>query len=520
MTIDPDSNFLIDLEIETRRRRRTGERRVAPVDWETWCHTLFPSYFGAPFSLRHKELWEWAETIRIDNNVPAFIGIWARGGAKSTNAEGIVVRLGAEERRKYVLYVSSTQDKADSHVSSIASMIESSEFSTYYHKMASRAVGKFGNVRGWRRERLHSANGFVVDAFGLDAGLRGIKIDAQRPDVIVLDDIDEEFDSYAKTQKKLRVITDTVLPAGSMNCAVLFIQNLIAPDSVASMLVDGRADALRKRIMSGPHPAIEDLEYENQGGLFVITGGVATWEGQSIEMCQILIDRIGISAFLREAQHEVENEGGIWEKIEWQRISIDDLPVMKKVVVWVDPAITETDNSDSQGISCGGITIDGTMVGLYWWEGIDSPEDALEKAIYVGWQWGAVHVGVETDQGGLTWKSVFKLAAAKVLIRIQNEWLNDHRDKSEHDMPPFDLPKYAEAKAGAGEGPKIERNQRLLTAYETGKVKHLIGTHMVIEKALKRFPKKPLDVADAHYWTYLDLIGKIKRKAGAWGKRH
>lgn len=506
----------VEAELLARKRKRTGTRLRAPADWKVWCTTLFPRYFSSEFAERHIELWEWAESITATNDVPAFIGIWGRGGAKSTNAEAVVTRLGAEERRKYCLYVSSTQEKADSHVANIAGMIESRQFGTYYHKMAMRAVGKFGNVKGWRRERLHAANGFVVDAFGLDAGLRGIKIEEQRPDLIVLDDIDEQFDSLTKTMKKLRVITDTVLPAGSMNCAVLFIQNLITPDSVASQIVDGRADFLRKRILSGPHPAIENFEYENIGGRFIITGGTPTWAGQDLDQCQILIDRIGISAFLRESQHEVESVGGIWDGVEWDHVTYPELPKLKRVVVWCDPAVTETDKSDCQGIAVGGVTQDGIIIGLYWWEGQDSPEDAIERAIYMGWQWGAERVGIETNQGGDTWKSVFKLASEHVIERIQREWKEE--DPTRKGLPVIDLPKYASAKAGAGDGPKIERNQKLLTYYERGRVKHMIGTHMTIEKALRRFPTKPLDLADAWYWCYLDLAGKMKNRVGAWGR--
>ena len=33
-------------------------------------------------------------------------------------------------------------------------------------------------------------------------------------------------------------------------------------------------------------PAVEGLVYEQKNGRFVITGGVATWDGQSLEVCQ------------------------------------------------------------------------------------------------------------------------------------------------------------------------------------------------------------------------------------------
>jgi len=503
----------ISAELELRRRRRLGESLVAPTYWQDWCRTLFPKYFTAAFASRHIELWEWVESITRDNHVSSFIALWARGGAKSTNAEAAVTRLGAEERRRYALYVSSTQDKADSHVMNIGSMIESKTFAKYYSKMSKRAVGKYGTAKGWRRERLYAANRFVVDSFGLDTGLRGIKIEEQRPDLIVLDDVDEQFDSPAVTLKKMQVITDTVLSAGSMNCAVLFIQNLIAPDSVASRLLDNRADFLRDRILSGPFPALEDFQYDQIDGKFMITSGRPTWEGQDVESCQILIDRIGISAFKRESQHDVQFTGGLWDEVQWQLLEHHQLPKFKRIVCWVDPAVTNKPESASQGISIGGVDYNDILVGLYFWEGIESPEKALEKAIYQAYKWGAEQVGVETNQGGDTWKSVWKLAAVVVEEKLKKEWELEHPGQI---CPPISLPKFTDAKAGAGDGPKIERNGQLLTEYERGKVKHLVGTNSVIEKALRRFPNPPLDVADSWWWVWKDLIGDKKKIVGAW----
>jgi len=42
-------------------------------------------------------------------------------------------------------------------------------------------------------------------------------------------------------------------------------------------------------------------------GLTTITGGQATWEGQNLEVCQNNINTWGLTSFLQEAQHEVDN---------------------------------------------------------------------------------------------------------------------------------------------------------------------------------------------------------------------
>ena len=514
---------VLDAELELRRRRKSNTTLVAPSYWQDWCRTLFPVYFSKSFAQRHIELWEWAESIEKGKRVPAFFAIWGRGGAKSTNAEAITIRLGCKNVRKYVWYVSSTQEKADAHVENIRSMLEQESFEKYYHKMSSRGVTKYGSSKGWRRERVHTASGFTVDSLGLDTGARGIKIEEARPDLIILDDIDELDDTVKTTLKKIGIITNTILPSGSSDCAVLFIQNLISPDSIASRLLDGRADFLTNRIVSGPHKAIDNLAVDQVRGKFIISGGTPTWDGQSLETCQSQIEDWGYTAFKREAQHDVDISGGMWDHIVWQHTNYDDLPDFIETVVWVDPAVTSTDSSDCQGISAGGKYIDPEtkkqhMIGLYWWEGIDSPLSALCRAIRKAVEIKAKRVGVETDQGGDTWYAVFDAALKKVQDEMRAEEQARLRQTIEEDkeiekaleewFASVLWPKFDFDKAGAGYGSKIERNARMLTDYEHGLVSHMVGTHVAIEKSLRRFPGEPLDLADSWFWVWNALLGR------------
>lgn len=469
---------------------------LKPNSWYVWLKKTYPSYVTAEFAERHVELWEWLDALEKGVRPSPFVAIWPRGGAKSTSAELGVVRVGHENRtRRYCWYVSSTQDKADKHVESIAALLEDIG--------ADRALSKYGHSKGWRRERIRTASGLTVDALGLDTGTRGAKVEDQRPDFIILDDVDENEDSIQTTLKKIGIITKSILPAGSNDCAVVFIQNMIHPESIATRLVDGRADFMIDRIMSGPFPAIENLTYEQQNGRFVITGGESTWDGQDLEICQSQMNLWGLSAFLQEAQHNVDRSGGLWDHIDFQHVEYDELPEFERKSVWVDPAVTSNDGSDSMGISAGGIGTDGIVYGLYWWEAITSPEDALQRAIKKAIEIGSITIGVETDQGGDTWESVFLRSLEKV--KREKMLLLGKEDYSKILWPGF-----VQAKAGAGYGSKVERNARMLADYEIGKVKHLVGTHTTIEKALRRFPNKPLDVADSWYWTWQDF------RSGQW----
>lgn len=518
----------IQAELELRKRKREKKNLVAPDDWRKWCKTLFPKYFRRSFAPHHVEFWEWVDAIQPLVKPKAFIAVWDRGGAKSTSAETAVVRIGSKGVRKYGIYVSSTQDKADGHVQTIAAMLESKPYGDYYGKMSKRAVNKFGSVKGWRRDRLITGTGFAVDAFGMDSGLRGAKIEEARPDFIVIDDIDEKFDTTAATLKKIMILTETIFPAGSDDCAILFIQNLITADSIASRLVDNRADFLKNRIVSGPHPAVRNLTYtyDTVENKYIVTGGTPTWSDRTLADIQGKIDDWGLSAFLREAQHEVDKKDGPWAAIEFQHIEYENLPPFVDVQVWIDPAISSTETSNCQGIACGGKTVSGRMIGLFWWEGITTPQKAMETAIEKGYEWGASVVGVETDQGGDTWKSVYNEAHDKVKERLakrrEDEWKAEHPDEELPLFPEIILPKFTsdkaasiKGKAGMATGSKMERNSRMMTDYEKGKVIHMFGTHSVIEKSLWRVPDNPWDLADAHWWLWFNLIGNKKETFGA-----
>lgn len=205
-----------------------------------------------------------------------------------------------------MLYVSGTQDQADMHVQAIGALFE---------KLGTeRSVSKYGHSKGWRRNQLRTATGFNVAALGLDVAARGVKLEEFRPDMIIFDDIDSEEDSERTISKKIRAITKKLIPAGSIDCAILFVQNLIHEEGIVSGLVSGRVDFLSDRECF-VEPAVNGLEWEYQERedgfrVPVILSGIPTWEGQSLEICEKQMKEWGTIAFLQESQHDLEvNQG-------------------------------------------------------------------------------------------------------------------------------------------------------------------------------------------------------------------
>lgn len=277
--------------------------------WQDWVTALFPSHVRAGFAARHIKLWSWAWAIERGERPRPFIGIWPRGGGKSTTAELVTVAIGARAVRSYVLYICETQDQADEHVSTIANLLESDQIAAHYPQLAERRVGKYGASKGWRREQLRTASGFNVAGIGLDAARRGAKLDEYRPDFIIIDDVDDQDDTPLTTEKKQNTLTKSLLPAGSVDCAILGIQNLVHAHSLFSRMVDGRADFLTDRQVDGPYSAIEGMQYEIVNDQPIITDGEPTWTGQDKATCEGQMRTWGVAAFLSESQQEVGREG-------------------------------------------------------------------------------------------------------------------------------------------------------------------------------------------------------------------
>lgn len=346
-----------DLYWLARAEREAMQLRKATsiLPWRAWTAAHFPRHTDKPFAPRHVRFWEWLTTLERGVRPRPRVEVWPRGGGKSATIELACAYIGAQPDpvRHYVLYVSETQTQANKHVQAIAANLE--------RVGVRRAVNEYGASKGWRHEEIRTANGFNVTAFGLDSGMRGVKLDEFRPDIIIFDDIDGRHDTVDTTRKKIDVITTTVLPAGATDCAVIIVQNKIAMDSIVSQLCDGRADFLHDREPPTVEPAVRDLVYErviepDGTPRYRITGGVATWEGQDLAICEQQLNEWGVGAFEREAQHNVTDvEGGLWDR---QRdidpFRVTKLPQLDRIVVAIDPNAGA--GGDAAGIVVAGIS--------------------------------------------------------------------------------------------------------------------------------------------------------------------
>lgn len=416
------------LEVERERRRR-GLREAAPVPadgpdeplpelrgvdasrldsagWESWVRAFFSSRLAKPFAPHHRQLWEWAWSVKKDVRPRPFVLVLPRGGGKSQNAELVAASLLVRGIRRYCVYVCLTQDQANDRVANIARLLETPLVSAHYPEATSRGVSKYGHPRAWRRDRLVTKSGAVLDGLGLDvAGARGLKEDELRPDLFILDELDGLLDSQTITDRKVKILTRTILPLGAGGkTVVLAVQNLMIPDGIFARLVKRRVRFLADRIVVGPIPAIRNLvtkPVEGPDGTYrdVIVSGEPTWpEGQGLEVCQAEIDNADLESFLCELQHEVEApEGALWKEHDIRRVAAAPA-VFTRVNVGVDPSGGRAET----GIVCVGKGADGKVYVLddVSQLGADGPDNWACAAVEVYLRRKANAIVAETNFGG------------------------------------------------------------------------------------------------------------------------
>lgn len=440
---------------------------------------------------RHARLWEWFEVLTPNIRPRPRAEFWPRGGAKSSTAELGAVRLGtrmvefdSETRpaRRFVLYVSGTQDQANQHVETIRQKFEDLQ--------VGRHVGKYGNSKGWKVDLLRTDTGFNVLALGLDAAARGVKLDDFRPDLIILDDVDGRHDTPATVEKKIKTITESILPAGSTDCAILFIQNLIHEGSIASQLESGTADFLLTREQFPAEPAVRNIKYEQReqedGTLrYVITEGAPTWEGQNLETCEQQLNDWGRAAFEREALHVTDaSEDGLWSRerdIDPHRITRAQLPELERIVVGVDPP----GETGQCGIVVAGRARIKSILHSYTLEDAStsygaSPGEWAKAVIDVAKRWAVDAVVVETNFGGSMVKHTIKQTSGGENLKI------------------------IEVRASRG---KIVRAEPIQGIAEEGRDHH-VGVFVQLEKekcSYKAGDKSP-NILDADVWAKTELM--------------
>lgn len=379
----------------------TSPTRTSPLEElesepSLWLSGCMPESFGAQMSRYHRAFYRAVWECTPDHTPDPVLLVMFRGAGKSTSAESAVVALGAMARRRYGLYVSGTQELADAHLASIAEEVATNRWLRRWYP-AFRPIKE--RVPGSRtRTRVAFPNGFTVDAIGLDSKHRGLKLGKQRPDLIVIDDVDEAGDSPTVSAHRFARLTRSLLGTADAGGAfIIGVQNLIQRRSVFHRLVtDTEEPALARRRVIGPVPMIENAQWgKTQDGLDAIIGGDPTWPAMfGLAEAQRQVEILTPGVFRAECQHDLDGDvkGAIWHRNMIRHDPTATRWNFGRITIAIDPSKKGTPGADETGIIAAGVAHHGTGMDPRRWAILADRSDRYTAA---SWAPAAVDLAIE-----------------------------------------------------------------------------------------------------------------------------
>lgn len=207
-------------------------RKRAMEDFGYFCTTYFPHYIRSPHrSELHKYLFERLPAIVASPKGEADAIAAPRGEAKSTLVSQLfVLWCLITGRKKYPVIVMDSIDQAYPMLEAIKAEL------AFNPRLATDFAEAAGAGRVWQAGTIVTANDAKVQVAGSGKKLRGLRHGPWRPDLCVLDDIenDEQVRNPEQRDKLQGWLTKTVLPLGGAGAKfdVVYIGTILHYDSV------------------------------------------------------------------------------------------------------------------------------------------------------------------------------------------------------------------------------------------------------------------------------------------------
>lgn len=209
-------------------------RQKLAQDSHLWFFLLYMSeYMEYDFAPFHKEMFKFTEDETITlANVTAF-----RGSAKSTifTQSFPIWAMTGNLNKKFILIVSQTQAQARLHLSNIKRELEN-------NILMKSDIGPFQEISDeWSSSTIVVPKyNTRISAISTDQSMRGVRHHQHRPDLIILDDIEDLASVKTKEQrdKTYDWVMGDVIPAGSEKTKIVIVGNLLHDDSVQMRLAE------------------------------------------------------------------------------------------------------------------------------------------------------------------------------------------------------------------------------------------------------------------------------------------
>lgn len=232
--------------------------------------------------------------------------------------------------KKYILLISDTIQQATSLLGDIVEELETNE----------RILNDFGNIAGytplqsedkkkWTQKEVITTTGVKIQAGSWTTKLRGLKHGSFRPDLIILDDVENDIlvNSKDQREKVKNIFFKSILNLGTQTTQTIVVGTILHFDSLLSYLLD--------------NPPLEFYPYKYRA---IENGKALIPEIWSLEELEKKKRQIGSIAFEQEFMNNPLDEEH--QLIKPQKFY--DYINLKDCVCYgyIDPAISEKETSD------------------------------------------------------------------------------------------------------------------------------------------------------------------------------
>jgi predicted phage terminase large subunit-like protein len=320
--------------------------RIAQLSasFEAFAKYYFPHYIRGEFGWFHKEA---AKKITDNKNCFAVLE-WAREHAKSVFAVVLMpLFLKARGELTGMVLASSNEVKARGLLADLQAELENNAL--YIEDFGEQM--SYGN---WQEQHFITKDGVGFWAFGRGQSPRGIRVGEKRPNLAVIDDIDDKMlvKNPARVQETVNWIKEDLVGALAISGSrVIVAGNRIHKASTLAYLV-GDIEANDPKNKGIIHIKVYAFEKgaKHEKAMPDEKGARPAWQYHKAADLIARMEMIGHRAAMREYFHEHSEQGLIFqdEWIQWKPpLSLEKYD---GIVIYCDPSFKDTAKSDYKAI--------------------------------------------------------------------------------------------------------------------------------------------------------------------------
>ena len=220
---------------------------------ELFAKTYFPTVFTCPFSELHKEIFSSAEEmiLRKQHKRNYYVRAAPRGHGKSQIISFLlIIWCIVYKYKRNILLISDTLDQAKSFISAIKSELEENE-------LLIRDFGSLVSEEKWAQDKIITSNKVQVYGRGAGQKLRGNKYGSIRPQLVIIDDLenDEAVETETQRKKLFNWFMKALIPVGTPTTDYIYIGTVLHYESLLQKLLTEPSFSMwdRKRYQAVQH---------------------------------------------------------------------------------------------------------------------------------------------------------------------------------------------------------------------------------------------------------------------------